>query len=124
MLYFSFRKMHFISLFTIFSCLTLSFIRYENVAFHKGNEIALPTSKWLSTFLMDLKPHENFLNKLPEDLGKASITAHSIQQFYDFPSKQDYRGIIKRLKGEIVALQNGQHTLLENYIELHAIHTE
>ena len=28
------------------------------------------------------------------------------------------------LKGEIVALHNDQHTLVENYIELHVIHTK
>ena len=61
---------------------------------------------------------------LLEDLGKARIASHSIEQFYDFPSIQEYRGIIKGLKGEIVALQNYQHTLNENYIELHAIHTQ
>ena len=32
--------------------------------------------------------------------------------------------IIKKFKGEIVALLNDQHTLVENYIELHAIHTK
>ena len=94
------------------------------MAFHKTNEIALTRSKRLSTFITDLKPYENFLNRLSEDLGKARITAHSIEEFYDFPSKQYYRGIIKGLKGEIVALQNGQHTLVENCIELHVIHTK
>ena len=62
--------------------------------------------------------------KLSEDLGKAGTAAHSIEQFYDFPSTQDYGQIIKGLKGEIVALVNDQHTLVENYIELHAIHTK
>ena len=28
------------------------------------------------------------------------------------------------MKGEIVALVNDQHTVVENYIELHAIHTK
>ena len=28
------------------------------------------------------------------------------------------------MKGETVALLNDQHTLVENYIELHAIHTQ
>ena len=42
----------------------------------------------LATFIIDLKPCENFLNKLSQDLEKARITAHSIKQFYDFPSKQ------------------------------------
>ena len=64
------------------------------------------------------------MNRLSEDLGKARITAHSIEKFYDFPSKQDYGRITKRLKGEVVALQNNQHTLMEKYIELHAIHTK
>ena len=71
-----------------------------------------------------LKPYENFLNKLSEDLGKARITAKSIEQFYDFLSKQDYWGIIKELKGKILTLLNDQHTLVENYMELLAIHTK
>ena len=45
--------------------------------------------KMVITFIIDLKPYENFLNKLSEDLGKAKVTAHSIEQFYKFPSKQD-----------------------------------
>ena len=61
---------------------------------------------------------------MSEDLGKARFTAHSIEQFYDFPSKQDQWGIITGLKGEIVVLLNDQHTLVENYIDLHATHTQ
>ena len=75
----------------LFSGLTPALIIHENVAFHKANEIALTRSKWLSTFILYLKPYGNFLNRLSEDLGKARITAHSIKQFYDFPSMQDYR---------------------------------
>ena len=47
-----------------------------------------------------LEAIQNVLNKLSEDLGKSRITVHNIEQFYDFSSKQDYRGIIKRLRGE------------------------
>ena len=86
--------MHFIVLFTLFPGLTPALIMHDNVVFHKANEIALTRSKWLSTFLIDLEPCENFLNKLSEDLGKARITAHSIEKFYDYPSKQDYKGIM------------------------------
>ena len=93
------------------------------MTFTKANEIALVRSKWLSRFIIDLKPCENFLNRLSEDLGKARITVHSIEQFYDFPSKQDYGRIIRGLKGENVALLNDQYTRMENYIELHAIQT-
>ena len=116
--------MHFILLFTLFSGLTPALIICENVAFHKTKEITIIRSKWLSTFITDLKPYGNFLNKLSGDLGKAKITADSIEQFYDFLSKQDYGRIIKGLKGEIVALLHDQHTLVEKYIELHTIHTK
>ena len=61
---------------------------------------------------------------MSEDLRKARITAHSIEQFYDFSSKQDYRRIIKGLKGKIVALQDDQHTLVANYIKLLTMHTK
>ena len=115
--------MHFIILFTLFSGLIPALIIHENVAHQKVNEITLIRSKWLSTFIIDIKPYENFFNKLSEDLGKDKIGAHIIEQFYDFPSKQHYWQIIKGLKGEIVALLNDQHTLVEHYIDLHAIHT-
>ena len=71
-------------LFTVFSWLTLPLIIHMKLTFHKVNKIDLTRSKWLFTFIIDLKPYENFLNKLSEDLGKAKITAHSVKQFYDF----------------------------------------
>ena len=119
-MYFNFRKMHFIVFFTLFSGLTTALIIPENVVFHKANEIAQTRSKWLSIFTTDMKTYDNFLNRLLEDLGKVRISA----QFYHFLSKQDCRRIIKGWKGDIVALLNDQHTLVENYIELHAIHTK
>ena len=75
-------------------------------------------------YIIDLNSYENLLDQLSEDLRKARITAHSIQQFYDFPFEQEYGRTIKRLKGEIVALLDDQHNLVENYIELPAIHTK
>ena len=62
------------------------------MVFHKANEIAITRPKWLSTFIIELKPYENFFNRLSEDLGKARITVHGIEWLYDFPFKQDYGG--------------------------------
>ena len=73
--------MNFILLFTLFPWLTSALIIHENVAFNKANEIALTRSNWLSTFIINLKLYEN-LNKLSEEIRKARITAHSIEQFY------------------------------------------
>ena len=40
---------------TLLSGLTQTLIVYKNVALHKTNEVALTRSKWLSTFVIDLK---------------------------------------------------------------------
>ena len=62
------REMHFLVLCDLLSGLTQALIVYENVAFHKTNEVTLTISKWYFTFVVDLKPYENFLNKLSDDL--------------------------------------------------------
>ena len=82
--------MNFLVLFILLSELTQALIVHENVAFHMINEIALTRSKWLTTFVIDLKPYEHFLTKLSNDLDKARTAAHTIDQFYEAPSKQDF----------------------------------
>ena len=87
------------------------------------NEIALTRSKWLTTFVIDLKPYENFLTKLSNDLGKARTATDTIDQCYEAPSKQDFRSVIAGLRAEIATLQKDQINLVESYIDLQAIHT-
>ena len=87
------------------------------------NEVALTRSKWLTTFVIDLKPYENFLTKLSNDLDKARTAAHTIDQFYEAPSKQDFMSVIAGLRAEIATLQKDQMSLVESYIGLQAIHT-
>ena len=88
-----------------------------------NNEIALTRSKWLTTFVIDLNPYENFLTKLSNDLDNARTAAHTIDQFYEAPSKQDFRSVIAGLRAEIVTLQKDQINLVESYIDMHAIYT-
>ena len=83
--------MYFLVLFTLLSGLTQTLIVYENVAFHKTNEVAITRSKWLATFVIDLKCDENVLSKLSDDLRKADIAAHTVDQLYKSPSKQDFK---------------------------------
>ena len=91
-------------LFALLSGLMQTLIVYENVAFHKTNEVALTRSKWLSTFVIDLKPYDNFLSKLSDDLRKAGIAAYTVDQLYESPSKQNFKSAIAGLKAVIVAL--------------------
>ena len=68
-------------LFNLLSGLTQTLTVYENVAFHKTNEVALTRSKWLSTFVIDLNPYENFSSKISDDLRKAGTAAHTVDYF-------------------------------------------
>ena len=74
--------MYFLVLFTLLSGLTQTLIVYENIAYHNTNEVALTRSTWLSTFVIDIKPYENFLCKLSDDLRKAGIAVHTVDQLY------------------------------------------
>ena len=104
--------MNFLVLFTLLSELTQALIVHDNVAFHMIKEIALTRSKWLTTFVIDLKP-----------LDKVRTAAYTIDQFYEVPSKQDFRSVIAGLRAEITTLQMDQMNLVESYIDLQAIHT-
>ena len=55
-------EMYFLMLFALLSGLTQTLRVCENVALFKGDEVALIRSKWLSTFVIDLKHYENFLS--------------------------------------------------------------
>ena len=44
-------------------------------------EVALTRSKWLSTFVIDLKPYEKFFSRLSDDLRKAGIATQQILTF-------------------------------------------
>ena len=115
--------MYFLVLFALLSGLTKTLIVYENVAFHKSNEVACTGSKWLSTFVIDCKPYENFPSKLSDDLRKAGIAAHTVDHLYESPSKQDFKSVIAGLKAEIVALQEDKVNLVGSYIDLHTTHS-
>ena len=73
--------------------------------------------------MIDLKPNGNFLSNLSDDLGKAGIAAHTVDQLYESPSKQDFKFVIAGLKAEIIALQEDTFNLVGSYIDLHGIHS-
>ena len=68
------------------------------------------------------QPYENFLSKLSDDLRKAGMATHTVDQLYESPSKQDIKSVIAGLKAEIVALQGDKVNLVGSYIDLHTIH--
>ena len=73
--------------------------------------------------MIELKPFENFLSKLLDDIRKAGIAAYTVYQLYKSPSKQDFKSVISGLKAEIIALQEDKVNLVGSYIALHTIHS-
>ena len=55
----------------------------EKVVFHKENEMAITSSKWLFTFVIHLNPYENFPTRLAVDVEDGTIVARNLVQFYD-----------------------------------------
>ena len=108
-------------LLTLFSGLTHGLSMHENVIFHKANEIALTRSKWLFTFVIDLVPYEQLLNKLSLDVHGASATFDSIRQHYDHPEKQGFLNVFKGLEKEINSLRSNKVYVIESYIGYLAI---
>ena len=60
--------------------------------------------------------------RLADNIGKAQIAAYTIKQFYDHPSKHDFKNIITGLKKNSIPLQGDQVAIMGNCIELHSIH--
>ena len=58
--------------------MTEALVINENVVFHKENEVAITRSKWLFTFVRDLKPYENFLTRLAVDVENAAIISRNL----------------------------------------------
>ena len=73
----------------------------------KGEIVALPKDKHIlvENYIELHAMHPKMKRSLIPVIGKVlDYLFHSIEQFYDFSFKHDYRRIIKGLKGEIVAL--------------------
>ena len=51
------------------------------------------------------------------------MAAHTVDQLYESPSKQDFKFVIAGLKAEIVALQEDKSPFSGSYIDIHAIHS-
>lgn len=61
----------------------------ENVVFDKVTTITTTRSRWLVTFVIDLKPFELFINKLSIDILKSSSLAQEVVRRYDKPGKEN-----------------------------------
>lgn len=70
----------------------------ENVVFDKVTTITTTRSRWLVTFVIDLKPFELFINRLFSDILKSSSLAQEVIRRYDRPGKENFMNIFFKFK--------------------------
>lgn len=72
---------------TVLVFLTLLF------TFDKVNTIATTRSRWIVTFVIDLKPFELFINRMFGDILKSSSLAQEVIKRYDRPGKENFMNL-------------------------------
>lgn len=108
--------------FTLVFGLAGSIVVKQNVVFQKTNEIATTRAKWLASFIVDLKPFDDFLNGLQTDIGTAQTTAECIVQKYQKPQDQQYANAFKALNKEIMYLNETRAMIANSFNDVKTLH--
>ena len=87
----------------------------ENVVFHKVTTITPTRSRWLVTFVIDLKPFELFINRLFSDILQSSSLAQEILRRYDRHGKENLMNIFSNLKSEFQSLMVMHNFILDTF---------
>ena len=87
---------------------TSCFNIHENVVFHKTKEVALNKARWLVTFVHDLRPYEQFISTISNDLDQTNDAMETLIQYYRKTNQTRYVDTIHSLHAEI-AYVNDTH---------------
>ena len=96
-------------------------IVHENVVFHKVNEITTTRTRWLVTFVQDLRPFQYFLTKLSNDIEQAANITDVIIDHYTGRSYGRFVGTIKSLRKEVKSLQDTQAGIIQSYSDYRSL---
>ena len=96
----------------------------ENVVFDKVTTITTTRSRWLVTFVIDLKPFELFINRLFSDILQSSSLAQEILRRCDRPGKENFMNIFSNLKSEFQSLMVMQNSILDTFKDYQTLHRQ
>ena len=94
----------------------------ENVIFHKTNDITTTRARWLASFVIDLKPLGQFIEKLGNDIEIATDTASYIIDKYNHPNKDEYLSTFRALQKEVQFLNSTQMHLMQGFLDFQLLH--
>lgn len=81
-------------------------VTYENVVFHKTNEIYTNNAQWTITFVHDLRPYEIFIERINKDLESTHDITSSITNYYRRTNQTGFVYTFESLHEEIAMLNN------------------
>lgn len=87
----------------------------ENVIFERVNEVSTSHSRWLVTFVHDLKPYEHFINKINDDLNSVDEILRAISKFYDSQNKTGYVYTYDSLHKDVHMINDTLWSIKDNF---------
>lgn len=89
----------------------------ENVVFQKTNEVFINDAHWSVTFVHDLKPFQNLINEISNDLVRTNEIVVAITNFYKSSNLTGYVETFKSLHVEIDLLTDTYKSVYDNFDE-------
>lgn len=96
---------------------SFSLFTSENVVFQKTNEIFINDAHWSVTFVHDLRPFENLINQISNDLHHTDSIVKTITDYYQSSNLTGYVETFKSLHIEIDILTETYTSLFDNFGE-------
>ncbi|XP_069106680.1 LOW QUALITY PROTEIN: uncharacterized protein [Argopecten irradians] len=107
--------MGFVALLLLAVGLTRAIEIEESVIFQKINDITTTRSRWLVSFVIDLKPYERFMSSLT-DIMATSKVVRRVKQRYKGSKNVGYVNIVDGLKQMLKDIKRTQKTILESFL--------
>ena len=95
--------------------LTSAIVIRDNVVYHKISNAGLTRSQWLISLIIELKPYNDFLLKLTNDINSAEHLAIKLEEKYKPPGKEGFMVSISKLRRELNSLKYTQLELMAQF---------
>lgn len=103
--------------------LTSGTIMHENVIFQKLNEVTITRSKWLITFVIDLKPYRTFIDRCRSNIDDVGLMARQIINRYHSDKLDGIKSLYVKLENKITGLNDSVDIITDNFDEYNRLQT-
>ena len=100
---------------------TSGLVVYENIVFHKTNEVSSNHPRWLVTFIHDVRPYEVFIDKINTDLDMTHEAMKTLTDRYRPYKFTGYVSTFKSLHDGIGMLNGTNQTVKDNFIDYQSL---